>query len=174
MYLQLFGGISMKVTSSGIHKGIIDDIYGKRSHHKRSGMPTYSLPLEIEGEPAGTVSYAIILEDKDAVPVCGYSWIHWTVANLTRKSLKENESATATDFVQGATSESGKLVGLDRYETSCYAGMSPPNAPHVYEIHVFALDCLLDLKKGFYMNELWKAMEGHILDQFTLKGTYIN
>ena len=52
--------------------------------------------------------------------------------------------------------------------------MAPPNAPHLYETHVYALDTLLDLKPGFYMNELYHAMDGHILDCFTLKGEYSN
>lgn len=164
----------MQVTSHGIQNGVIEDQYGKRGHHFRHGMPTYSLPLEIHDTPAGTVSYAIVIEDKDAIPVCGFSWIHWVVANLTRTSLAENDSATATDYVQGTTSFSGKLGGMDRLAASCYGGMGPPNAPHVYEIHVFALDRLLNLKRGFYLNELYRAMEGHILAQTTLKGLYNN
>lgn len=163
----------MKVTSAGIHDGIIEDIYGSRGHRNKPGqMVTYSLPLSISDAPAGTVSYAIVLEDKDAVPVCGFSWIHWLVANLQRTELLANESLTATDYVQGTNSWSGKLGGLDRRSASFYGGMSPPDRGHVYEVHVFALDGTLDLKPGFYLNELYKAMDGHILDQFTLKGFY--
>ncbi len=164
----------MIITSSGIKDGWIDDKYGKYSKHIRHGVPTFSLPLEIHGAPSGTVTFALVLEDKDAIPVCGFSWIHWVVANLTRTSLAENESATATDFVQGTTSFHGKLGNLDRLSASCYGGMGPPDAPHMYELHVFALDCRLDLKKGFYMNELYKAMNGHILAQATLPGYYRN
>lgn len=164
----------MKVTSSGIRDGVIDDRYGKRGPKSPQGVPMVSLPLEITAAPSGTVSYAIFLEDKDAVPVCGFSWIHWLVANLTRPSLAEDESRHAVDFVQGATSSGGKLGNLTRAQASFYEGMAPPDAPHVYEIHVFALDTLLPLKPGFYLNELFKAMEGHILDQATLKGTYRN
>jgi len=158
----------MIVTSTGIKNGMIADKYGKH------GQNTFSLPLKIEDAPAETVSYAIVMEDKDAVPVCGFSWIHWTVANLTRTELAENESVSASDFVQGTTSRSGRLGGAGRLDSSFYDGPSPPDAPHVYEIHVFALDTKLDLKRGFYMNELYHAMEGHIIDQFTLKGTYRN
>ena len=165
----------MNLSSSGIHNGIIDDMYGRRGKLDRSrGTVTYSLPLKITDAPEGTVTYAIVLEDKDAVPVCGFSWIHWLVANLTRTELLANESLTATDYVQGTTSLSGKLGNLDRLAASVYCGMSPPDAPHVYEIHVFALDSRLDLHRGFYMNELYKAMDGHILDHATLKGTYSN
>jgi Raf kinase inhibitor-like YbhB/YbcL family protein len=163
----------MKVTSAGIQNGIIADVYGHRGHRDKAGqMVTYSLPLSIAEAPAGTVSYAIVIEDKDAVPVCGFSWIHWLVANLQRTELQANESVTATDYIQGTNSWSGKLGGLDRLAASVYGGMSPPDTDHLYEIHVYALDCLLDLKPGFYLNELHKAMDGHLLDCFTLKGTY--
>ena len=85
-----------------------------------------SLPISIQDAPAGTVSYAIVLEDKDAYPVSGgFVWIHWTVANLTRTELEENESVSATDFVQGANSwmsvqggqQSRKMCIRDRFST---------------------------------------------------------
>ncbi|MCX4300076.1 MAG: YbhB/YbcL family Raf kinase inhibitor-like protein, partial [Lachnospiraceae bacterium] len=31
-----------------------------------------------------------------------------------------------------------------------------------------------ELEKGFLLNELHREMDGHILDQFTLKGIYEN
>ena len=55
-----------------------------------------------------------------------------------------------------------------------YGGMTPPDKPHIYELHVYALDKMLDLEKGFLLNELYQEMDGHILDQFTLKGIYEN
>lgn len=163
----------MKITSEGIVNGVIADRFGKRGTAFYQGkIATRSLPFDIEGAPEGTRSFAFILEDKDAVPVCGYSWIHWVGANLTRTKVEENESRTATDFVQGATSWSGLIYKMDRMETSFYGGMAPPDQPHVYELHVYALDTLLTLEPGFYMNELFKKMEGHILAVSTLKGTY--
>ena len=115
------------------------------------------------------------MEDKDAVPVCGFSWIHWLVANLTRDELLAGESQTATDFIQGVNSWISIQGDNQSIEASSYyGGMAPPNAPHLYETHVYALDTLLDLKPGFYMNELYRAMDGHILDCFTLKGEYSN
>jgi phosphatidylethanolamine-binding protein (PEBP) family uncharacterized protein len=50
----------------------------------------------------------------------------------------------------------------------------PPDKPHTYEIHIFALDRSLDLQEGFYVNELYKVMEGHVLAHYTLKGIYYN
>lgn len=167
---------SMTVSSAGIVDGVIADKYGKRGPVNANGMPTYSLPLKIENAPTGTVSFAIILEDKDAFgPSGGFSWIHWTAANITRKELKENESQTAKDFVQGVNSWTSMQGGQQSAAlSSFYGGMAPPDAPHVYEIHVYALDTMLDLQNGFLMNDLYKKMKGHILAQYTLEGIYNN
>lgn len=167
----------MIVTSTGIHNGAIEDKYGKRgTHFNKNRVPTYSLPLKIEDAPENVVSFALVLEDKDAYPVTkGFSWIHWTAANITRRELRENESQTAKDFVQGVNSWMSIQGGQQSKElSSFYGGMAPPNAPHVYEIHVYALDSIFDLRNGFFMNELYRKMDGHILDQFTLKGIYSN
>ncbi len=167
----------MKVISRGIVNGIIEDKYGKHGEHFNShGMPTYSLPLKIEDAPKETKSFAIVLEDKDAFPVSGgFSWIHWTAANIQKTEIAENESQTATDFVQGLNSWMSMQGGNQSKELSAfYGGMAPPDAPHIYEIHVYALDTMLDLQNGFLYNDLYKQMDGHILDQFTLKGQYRN
>ena len=167
----------MKVTSTGILNGLIDDKYGKYGEkHNENGVPTYSLPFKIENSPEGTVSYAVVLEDKDAYPVSGgFSWIHWTAANIIKTEIFENESKTATDFIQGLNSWTSMQGGNQSPElSSFYGGMAPPNAPHVYELHVYALDTLLELDNGFLMNILYKKMDGHILAQYTLKGEYRN
>lgn len=163
----------MKVTSSAIKNGVIEDKYGKRGVQQTEfGMPTYSLPLEITDAPAGTKSFAIIFEDRDAVPVCGHSWVHWLVANLKRTTLAENESISATDYVQGTNSWSGAICQQDRLACAVYGGMAPPDKQHRYELYVYALDCELELEQGFYLNELHFAMQGHILDTAYLVGKY--
>ena len=167
----------MIVTSTGITNGVIDAKYGKHGEHfNESGMPTYSLPFKVENAPEGTVSYAIMLEDKDAYPVSGgFSWVHWTAANITRTEIMENERQTATDFVQGVNSWTSMQGGQQSKElSSFYGGMAPPDAPHVYELHVYALDTKLDIECGFLMNDMYKKMDGHILAQYTLKGAYNN
>ncbi len=167
----------MKVTSTGIKNGIIDDKYGKYgSSFNANGMPTYSLPLKISDYPTNTKTFAIVIEDKDAFPISnGFSWIHWTVANLTKDELKENESVNAIDFIQGVNSWISIQGGnQSRDQSSYYGGMAPPDSPHIYEIHVYALDKTLELTNGFNYNELYRKMDGHILSSFTLKGSYRN
>ncbi|QNM13465.1 MULTISPECIES: YbhB/YbcL family Raf kinase inhibitor-like protein [Bacillota] len=164
----------MKVTSKGIENGIIRSEFGMYgtcfdSHH----IPCYSLPFRIEDAPHETVSYAFVLEDKDAYPVTGFTWIHWIGANLTRKEVYENESLTASDFIQGANSWisiQGNELSIE--QASFYGGMTPPDKSHMYELHVYALDQLLDLQNGFYLNELFHKMSGHILGESVLKGIY--
>ena len=56
----------MKVTSSAIVNGVFEDKYGKRGELNALGMPTYSIPVKIEDAPAGTKSYALVLDDKKA------------------------------------------------------------------------------------------------------------
>ena len=167
----------MIVTSTGIVDGIIQDQFGGRgTQFNENGIPTYSLPLKIEAAPERAVSFALILEDKDAYPVTGgFAWIHWLAANITRKELQANESHTAQDFIQGCNSWTSMQGGQQSKQLSCfYGGMTPQDQPHIYELHVFALDCLLDLETGFYLNGLYRTMDGHMIEQYTLKGIYNN
>ena len=142
----------MNVTSKGIINGVIQAQYGARgTQFNENNIPTYSLPFKVENAPKGTVSLAIVLEDKDAYPVTGgFAWIHWLAANITRFEIKENESQTATDFVQGKNSWTSIQGGEQSAElSSYYGGMTPPDKPHVYELHIYAIDTMLDIKKGF-------------------------
>lgn len=154
----------MKVTSKGIVDGKILDKYGKRGTQQKFGMPTLSLPIKIESAPKDTKSFAIIFDDPDSVPVCGYIWNHWLVANLQKTELKEDESQTSFDFVQGKNS----------WNDNCYGGPCPPDRPHNYRIRVFALSSLLDLRGDFTLTQLENQMHGQILDTAELFGIYDN
>lgn len=75
------------------------------------------------------MSFALALEDKDAYPVTGgFAWIHWLAANITRNELKDNESQTARDFIQGCNSWTSIQGNQQSKELSCcYGGMTPPD-----------------------------------------------
>ena len=63
----------IQVTTSAITNGEFADKYGKRgSQFSENGMPTYSIPVEISGAPEGTQSFAVVLEDKDAITASGF------------------------------------------------------------------------------------------------------
>ena len=165
----------MKVYSEAIKEGIFAAKYGMYGAVNEYGIPTLSLPLTFEDVPEGTVSFAVVMEDKDDFPSNGgFSWIHWVAANIQKHALAEGESANAADFVQGVNSWISPQGGnLSREACSVYGGPAPSDGDHLYEIHVYALDTLLDLENGFNYNVLYRQMDGHILDQYTLKGLYL-
>jgi phosphatidylethanolamine-binding protein (PEBP) family uncharacterized protein len=60
-----------------------------------------------------------------------------------------------------------------RETCSGYGGLAPSDGDHLYELHAYALDALPDLENGFNYNVLYRKMDGHILDEFTLKALYL-
>ena len=148
----------MQIKSEGIVNGIILDKYGKR------GDMNLSIPLEFLDYPSNTKSFAVIIEDFDAIEVCGHDFVHWLVANLTEPYLEENASLNNHKFIEGKND----------FGRNNYGGMAPPNKPHYYDITVYALDCLLNLKEGFSYDELKSSIKNHILDEANIKGLYNN
>jgi len=162
----------MKLHSNGIVNGTIADKFGSKGEQfTNGGMPSYSLPLDISEVPEGTRSFALIMQDYDAIPACGFSWIHWT-AVFEKVSLKENDSVLNKDIIQGVNSYHSKICPMSKAEANGYGGPDPPNGVHQYEMRVYALDATPDVRDGFYMNDLCKAMRGHILAEAVLYGSY--
>ena len=165
----------MQVHTPAIENGVFHDRFGKRgSDFSPNGMPSRSIPFSISDAPAGTQSYAVVLDDKDAVTAAGFVWIHWLIADLTATSVPENDSIAAQGYTQGANSWASVLGELSIAEASAYGGMVPPNYPHRYDLTVYALDTQLNLPQGFRYNDLHYAMQGHILATASVTGTYSN
>ena len=165
----------MQVHTSAIENGVFHDRFGKRgSDFSPNGMPSRSIPFSISDAPAGTQSYAVVLDDKDAVTAAGFVWIHWLIADLTATSVPENDSIAAQGYTQGANSWASVLGELSIAEASAYGDMVPPNYPHRYDLTVYALDTQLNLPQGFRYNDLHYAMQGHILATASVTGTYSN
>lgn len=159
--------------SKGIKNGIIDEQFGGKGKDKVKGVGSKSLPLEWKNSPEGTQSYAIVMLDHDAISVVGMSWIHWTVADIPKDKVKleANESRENETLIQGVNSWISPLAKFSKEEASFYGGPMPPK-DHTYTIIIYALDTKLNLKKGYYLNELYKKMEGHILATAKLEGIY--
>ena len=153
----------MKVTSSGIEDGFFLDKYGKKGKDRVGGMPSLSIPFKIEDAPEGTVSFAAVLDDYDAIPVCGFD---------KKTEVLEGESRNSTDFTEGRNSWCGVLDRCPIETGTGYGGMAPPDKVHRYTLTVYALDCELGLEKGFPLNELFFAMQGHVLDSAMTIGKY--
>ena len=166
----------IRITSTGIVDGQIERRFGKFGEEKLQGVPTRSLPLQWSGVPHDAQSLVIMMHDHDAVPICGFSWIHWLVADIDPRcsELLENASRADPSLVQGKNSLASKQVcgELSDEVSNYYGGPRPPDKAHEYEIRIIALDRRLDLKTGFRFSELVRAMRGHVLDEGTLIGTY--
>ena len=116
--------------------------------------------LSWQDAPAGTQSFALIVDDPDAPSKI---WVHWILFNIpnTVHALQENVSPRL--FMNGATDFSG---------AQNYGGPCPPTGTHKYQFTLYALDSMLNLSAGCSKQELLKAMEGHILEKAILNGRY--
>jgi Raf kinase inhibitor-like YbhB/YbcL family protein len=163
----------MFIESTAVVDGRIADRFGCRgTQFTPGGMPSYSIPFDILDAPKGTVSFAVVFDDYDAVPVSGFAWVHWLVADLKRTSVKENESITADDYVQGVNSWCSCASDFSEEEATGYGGPYPPDRTHTYWLKVFALDVELGLNNGFRLNDLMKGMDGHVLAHAKLLAVY--
>lgn len=168
----------MRLFSSGIVNGYIEPKFGKFADdaHKIQKVPIRSIPVSWSDLPKDTKSLTLVMQDYDAIPVCGFSWIHWIVANIdpSKNELSENASRQNLDIIQGKNSLASKQIcgEMPKILTNFYEGPQPPDKDHEYELTLFALNTKLDLSPGFMLNELIKAMRGHILDSTSIYGIY--
>lgn len=162
----------MRITSTAIVDGVILDRYGSKGDVFVHDMPGLSIPFEIEDAPEGTKSFAVILDDYDAVAVSGFNWIHWTVCDLKRTKVSEGESHRDPDFTEGCNSWHSIASDNTVEKATGYGGPAPPDREHRYTLKVYALDTELSLKRGFLLNELYFAMQGHVLAHAKAIGRY--
>jgi Raf kinase inhibitor-like YbhB/YbcL family protein len=124
-----------------------------------------SPPLEWSGAPANTKSLALIVDDPDA-PVG--IWVHWVLYNLPAATTGLSENAARNASALGSAAQ-----GVNDFKRAGYGGpCPPPGKPHRYFFKLFALDSELQLNREPTKKDLEKAMEGHILAQGQIMGTY--
>ena len=143
---------NLKLTSSAFEDGgEIPREYGYKNGNK---VP----PLTVSGIPEGTESLALIMDDPDAMEAVGKIWVHWVAWNMA----PTNTELENLDKVEGMT-DFGE-VG--------YGGPAPPDKRHTYVFKLYALDTELDIPDKSTKADVEKAMEGHIIEQTQLTGTY--
>ena len=147
---------NLQLTSSAFSHG--DEIPRKFGYKNGNISP----PLTIDKIPSDAKSMTLIMDDPDAMGAVGKVWVHWVMWNINPTTTEVTESMTPNGSVEGMT-DFGE-VG--------YGGPAPPDKRHTYVFKLYALDTKLDLPNKSTKADLEKAMEGHILDQTTLKGTY--
>lgn len=124
-----------------------------------------SPPLTWKAPPEGTVSFALVVEDPDAPKGLFVHWLAWNLPKDTRE-LPEGYSTKPQQ-------PDGVRQGRNGFGNIGYGGPSPPpGAAHRYVFRLFALDTKLELQAGAERRDLDRAIEGHILGEARLIGTY--
>lgn len=118
--------------------------------------------LRWSGAPEGTMSLALICDDPDAP---GGTFTHWVVYNIPGGG-----SGTLTE---GLSRPGDILQGRNSFGETGYGGPCPPRSSmHRYLFTLYALDTVLELAPGANKTQLLDAMEGHILAEAVIMGTY--
>jgi Raf kinase inhibitor-like YbhB/YbcL family protein len=117
-----------------------------------------SPPLTFRAPPAGTKTFALIVEDPDAPSGVFDHWIAWNLSPETRE-LEEGAKVPKQ--------------GKNHYGEFAYRGPCPPRGkPHRYFFKLYALDTAIERPDGITKKELEEAMEGHLLATAELVGLY--
>lgn len=123
-----------------------------------------SPPLEWSGVPKSARTIAIIADDPDAP---AGTWVHWVLYNLPSDNIGFVENLPATENLKA-----GGFQGKNDFGRIGYAGPCPPSGTHRYLFKVYALDAELPLEAGATKADVEKAMQGHVVLQGQLMGTY--
>ena len=126
-----------------------------------------SPPLAWSGVPPGAKSFALVVDDPDAPdPKAPKTvWVHWVVYNLPSSSHGLAEGASRT-------LPAGARDGKNDWKRTGYGGPCPPIGRHRYFHKLYALDEELSDLHEPTRAQLESAMQGHILGQVELVGTY--
>tara|TARA_B100000029_G_scaffold206586_1_gene204322 strand:- start:580 stop:996 length:417 start_codon:yes stop_codon:yes gene_type:complete len=136
----------MELTSSDFQEG--NEIPKKFGYKHENEQPN----IEFDSVPNEAKALAIIMDDPDAMKAVGKVWVHW----LTYHGVNDIT----------------KIEGKTDFGEIGYGGPAPPDGRHTYIFKGYALDTMLDLKEGYSKQELKDAMDGHIIAEAKLTGTF--
>ena len=132
-----------------------------------------STPLTWNGAPDETKSFALIMDDPDARPVVGYTWIHWVAYNIPATVTKLPAALGTSAMVKLPGGESF-TQGLTSWKKPGYGGPCPPKGTgvHRYIFMLYALKSEPNLPPGLTKEGLLNAIKGNILAEAKFIGTY--
>ena len=128
--------------------------------HTGEGLDV-SPALNWSGLPEGTREIGLSCDDPDAPRP--EPWVHWVLYKIP---------ADRTGLPEGTTE--GAIEGENDFGRAGYGGPMPPrgHGVHHYHFKVYALDAELEMGANLTKDRLLEAMEGHVLDEGELVGTY--
>lgn len=121
-----------------------------------------SPPLQWSDPPAGTRSFAVVVEDTDAP---GGSFWHWGAYNIGAGERALAEGAAA----------GGLAMAVNDFGRPDYGGPHPPRGagPHRYHFRIAALKVeKLELGPSARVKDMWRAAQANALAQAELVAVY--
>src|SRR5690606_7776933 len=105
-------------------------------------------------------SLVLIVEDPDAP---SGTFTHWILYDISPATLQIMEGELPI----------GAKQAMNDYEAVEYGGPRPPDGTHRYFFKLFALDATLDeTQPEDRRDDVYVAMDGHIIDQAELVGLF--
>jgi Raf kinase inhibitor-like YbhB/YbcL family protein len=119
-----------------------------------------SPPLTWSDVPEGTAELVLVCNDPDAPMVGG--WTHWVLSGIDSQS----------SGLDGGTDVG--VAGTSTFGEEGYGGPAPPSGhgTHHYFFHLYAVDQPSGLPVGATEAEAMAAIDGHIIEQARIVGTY--
>lgn len=119
--------------------------------------------------PENAEQLVLICDDPDAPR--DKPWVHWVLYGV---------SALLDGMPEGLPAEGelsfppGARQGRNDFGNLGYGGPAPPrgHGTHHYHFHLYAVDTELDLGPGATKEEVLEAIEGHVVGQGEIIGTY--
>jgi len=127
-----------------------------------------SPPLEWSDVPPNTQSLALIVEDPDAPDPAAPRRVfsHWVLYNIPPEAHEIPEEAKPEDL------PAGTAVGVNDFDKLGWGGPCPPRGRHRYVFRLYALDRRLPNLHQPTRARLLEALNGHVIAQAELIGTY--
>jgi Raf kinase inhibitor-like YbhB/YbcL family protein len=120
--------------------------------------------LVLSAPPEGTKSLLLAVDDPDAP---NGTFTHMVAFNVTPELHKLPSGSELTGAGEAAR------FGLNDFQVAHYSGPCPPKGEaHRYRYRVVALDTTLNLAEGTPHGQIDEAIDGHIIGEGTLTGTF--
>jgi len=115
--------------------------------------------------PVGAKSFALIVDDPDAP---AGTWVHWVIYDLPAETTALPDAVVKNDSLPD-----GGKQGINDFLKVGYNGpCPPPGKAHRYFFKLYALDGPTGLKPRATKAQLLRTIDGHVLGQTEMVGSY--
>lgn len=128
--------------------------------------------LSWSGVPDEAKELALICDDPEAPTPKPF--VHWVIYKIPAGARVLPEAVPTDAKLNKPDAIAGALQGMHGFSDTGYYGPQPPDdgKTHTYHFKLYALDTELELAEKASKEDLLEAMEGHIVAEGELVGTY--